>query len=347
MFIYCFILTVLFFSTLVSADRDLCRWRGTQFLIAFLNAMLLSVFIGLRDGIGGDWESYAALVQTFHWPFPLITFAAHPLEPGYVLLDILSNFVNGDIYLVNFVCAIIILGCLLKYSSLLSVNPNFVFFLAAPYILFVVGMNYSRQSVAIALSFLALAYLATGKTRTFYYVAFLALCFHFTAVILIVFMQFKRRLHAALALAIAGLSCSFILFRYPRYLEGNEYLDSKGVWLRMAILLFGVALFFLQRKHWKEHPDAYRVLMRSSLTVLCLLVMSIKFSTIADRLGLYFMFLYVTTAGKILRYSPRPAKALGLAIVTTATYGVFFIWFGLSSAATLWMPYKNLLSRYF
>jgi hypothetical protein len=347
MLTYCFILTALFISALISSDRDLFRNQGARFALAVPNAVILVVFIGLRDEVGGDWESYVTILQNYRWPFSLATYTILPLEPGYLLLDIFSNAVNGGLYLVNFACAVMILACLLKYSSLVSLNPNFVLFLAAPYMLFVVGMNYSRQSVAISVSFVALAYLARGKTRTFYFLALLAVCFHFTAATLIVFTPFKKKLYGVSALAIAGLLFFFVSFRYPLYLQGNEFLDSKGVWLRMGMLVLGVMLFLVQRGRWKCNPDAYRIFVRSSLIVVCLLALSFKFSTIADRIGLYFMFLYVTTAGSIIKYSPRPIKVLGFALAAGVTYGVFFVWFGMSSAAALWIPYRNVLYRYF
>lgn len=347
MYTYCFILTGLFISALISLDRDFFRWQGGRFALALLNAVILSVFIGLRDEVGGDWESYVAIMQNYRLPFSFAQWATLPIEPGYLLLDIFSNFVNGNLYLVNFACAVIILVCLLKYSSLFSINPNFVLFLAAPYILFVVGMNYSRQSVAISVSFVAMAYLARGKTRTFYFLALLAMCFHFTAATLIVFTPFKKKLYGIYALAIAGLILSFVLFRYPVYLQGNEFFDSKGVWLRMGMLILGVVLFIIQRGHWKNNPEVYKIFMRSSFIIVCLLVLSFKFSTIADRIGLYFMFLYVTTAGSIVKCTPRPIKVLGFALAAGATYGVFFIWFGMSPTAALWIPYRNLLYRCF
>jgi hypothetical protein len=346
MFTYCFVLTDLFISALISSNQEFCRWRRAKFVLAFLNALILALFIGLRDEVGGDWESYATILQNYCWPFSMATWVLLPIEPGYLSLDIFSNFFGGGLYLVNFICAAIILMCLIKYSSLMEVNPNLVLFLAAPYILFVVGMNYSRQSVAISISFVALAYLTKGKTRAFYSLALLAVCFHFTAATLIVFTPFRNKFYRIFAFMAAGLIFSFVLFRYPVYLQGNESLDSKGVWLRMSMLVLGVIMFIVQRRHWKHSSNAYRIFKKSSVIIVCLLVLSFEYSTIADRIGLYFMFLYITVAGNAMRYSPRHFKILNMALVTGVTYGVFFVWFGMSSAAALWVPYKNLLYRY-
>ena len=347
MIVYFSVLTFLFFSAVVTFDGQICRWRRSRFAVAGVNAVFLAIFIGLRDQVGGDWESYVAILDYFRRPITLTSYLLHPMEPGYLSLDLLSNWLNGGIYLVNLLCAVLIVVFLMKYSSLLSINPNYVFFIAGPYILFVVGMNYSRQSVAIAISFVALAYLATGNSRRFYQFACLAVCFHFTAAILILFVRFKRKVYSVLLLGGMALIGLFISIRYPLYLQGNEYLDSKGVWLRLILLLTGGCLFFIQRSHWKTRPDAYWVLRRASLFVFVLAAASFKFSTIADRLGLYFMFLYVTTMAALIPYSPRPFRGLGLSLCAAVSYAFFFVWFGLSSAAELWIPYKSIIPQWF
>jgi len=350
MLIYFVILTLFCLSAVLTFDRILSNgWRSFTSCIAFLNGIVLIVFIGLRDGVGGDWESYVALLERFRWPLNLGEYVMLPIEPGYAALDVLANAVGGGIYLVNFLCALIIVFSFIQYAALMKINANYVFFIAAPYILFVVGMNYSRQSVAIAISFVALAHLANGNSRGFRLLMLLAMCFHFTAAVLIVFLRFKRKIYSVLLLGFLGVIGAFMSFRYSAYVSGGEF-DSKGVWLRLSMLLVGAFLFWSLRNHWRSQPDAYWILKRASLVVIMLAALSFRFSTIADRIGLYMMFLYVTMMASTLRYiRPNYPEFQWLSIFFCAamTYAVFFVWFGLSSAASLWIPYRSILPTFF
>ena len=121
--------------------------------------IFFSLFIGLRNEVGCDWDQYLGIFQNVkdglieNWA---------TLEPAYFTLNsIFSNFEFG-IYLVNAVCALIFSYCLIKFCESLP-RPWLGLCVAFPYFIIVVAMGYTRQSVSIALFLLAFLGLEKGQ----------------------------------------------------------------------------------------------------------------------------------------------------------------------------------------
>lgn len=343
MTVYISALSLLFFLSLISLDTHFNHIRHCRSVVGILAGIFVVAFVGPRNNIGGDWPSYSAMVRLFHWSTLLQVYAFHPIEPSYVALILFSNTVGGGLYLVNTLAAAISIFCFLWYSRLMSLNPTYVLFLAAPYLLFVAAMDYGRQIIAISIGFVALAYLSKGNKRAFYWLVWFAASFHFSALVLFSFTRFKRPLYAALLLAAGAVGLFIIHMKYETYLKGNSHFNSKGVWLRLAILLIGILLFYIQKHYWLQSRTTYDVMKRCTLVIALLLLISPHFSTIADRLGLYFMFLYITCAASIFKASSHASQPLGLSFTSILSYGTLIVWFGFSPAARLWMPYNNFL----
>lgn len=341
--VYIIALSLLFILSLMSFDAHLNRIQQWRYLVGIFAGIFVIAFVGPRNNIGGDWPNYSAMVKLFHWSTVLRVYIFHPIEPSYVALILLSNTFGGGLYLVNTLAAAIAVFCFIWYSRLMALNPAYILFLAAPYLLFVAAMDYGRQIIAISIGFVALAYLCNGRRRTFYWLVWIAASFHFSALVLFSFTRFKRPLYAVLLLAVGGIGLFIIHLKYENYLKGNDHFNSKGVWLRLGILLVGAILFYVQKKYWSQSPPAYEVMKRCTLIIFLLVLISPHFSTIADRLGLYFMFLYITCAASIFKTSSYASQPLGLSFTTLMSYGTLLVWFGFSPGARLWIPYNSFL----
>ena len=303
----------------------------------------LVLFIGTRDQVGADWNMYQEFFQLIKdgpiWASFAIT------EPGYAVCNYAISCAGGDIHVVNLICASILVVSLLRYSYLAKVDPTLGLLIATPYLLFVVGMGYTRQSVAIGLGICGIGYLAQGKRRMSYVMCISAFLFHYSAIALLalIWLNSWRRI---LVLGFIGASLivpAVHILSQPRYGQYRE-LQSSGVWLRLAILMVGLGAIFLFRNRWKEQREAYGLLKKTALLLLVLVPLAVSFSTAVDRLCLYLFFFCILGLGRAIRYTDIPFRMVTLILVFAFSYGIFGLWFATSSyAANYWIPYHTIL----
>jgi hypothetical protein len=252
---------------------------------------------------------------------------------------------GGDIHLVNLICATISLACLFNFSRQVEMDSNLLLFIATPYLLFVVGMGYTRQSVALGLALNAIGYLRHGREKTFYLFAILATLFHYSAIFLVLLWwvnNFKRT--AVVVLAIVAVSPILIPLlssdRYVRYLNNDAAMQSHGVWTRILLIVLALLVIFNQKASWAQETVLRRAIIRGAVALGFITLLSVFLSTLADRVCLYLFFMYMLGMGSVIRNSIRPFKFLSIFLVVSLSYAVFLAWFGFSAfAAGGWFPY--------
>ena len=303
-------------------------------------ATILIIFMGLRNHVGTDWPTYDLIYRNLSnaplWLGFLIT------EPGYAILNDLSAFVGAGIYLVNIICALLMVGGIIWFAGLLDIDHCLTLFLSTPYLLFVVGMGYTRQAVAIGISLCAIGFLARGKYRSFYISACLATCFHYSAIVvfLLHWLRTWRRICIAGVAVLAVTPRLLAILNHPRY---GQYLrdQSSGVYLRLLIILLGIIAVFIFRSKLRENAPLFSLLKRGSVVGLAFLVIAPIDSTLVDRVGLYLFFIYLSMMGLSIRYSPSYLRWLIIVFLFGLSYSIFGIWFGFSHyAANYWLPYR-------
>lgn len=321
--------------------------RRVQYLIALVGYGSMSVFIGLRDHVGADWNSYIIILRCIQEGSYFQSFFL--VEPLYGFCNHVALALGGDIHLVNLICATILLASLFNFSRLTNMDPNLVLFVAAPYLLFVVGMGYTRQSVAVGLGLNAIGFLRQGRQGMFYLFATLATLSHYSAIVLVLLWWMNSRKRAVIvAAAVALLSPLLLLLifspRYLHYFDNSADMQSNGVWSRLLLVLLGLSLVFLQRGRWAAESELRTILLRGAGALCLIMLVSLFLSTLADRICLYLSFVYVLGLGSLVRFSTAPFRYLSLGFVVCVTYAVFLLWFGLSSYAEgAWYPYANAL----
>jgi hypothetical protein len=159
--------------------------RSRTFSAATLLGLLLflTLLIGLRNEVGGDWLKYFPyLDRSIGLPFAEI-FQAD--EPGYGLLNWIGANWGGDVYFVNTGCGLIFTFGLLQFCRA-QPRPWLALTLAFPYLITVVAMGYSRQGVAIGLEMLGLLALQRDQLFRFLGLIALAATFHRTVLVLLI-----------------------------------------------------------------------------------------------------------------------------------------------------------------
>jgi hypothetical protein len=219
-------------------------------------------------------------------------------------------------------------------------------FIATPYLLFVVGMGYTRQSVALGLVLNAVGYLRDGRQRMFYFFVVVAALFHYSAIFLLLlwWVNSAKRIWvvlAALALVSPVLIPILLSKRYVLYLNNNAAMQSHGVWTRILLISMALLIIFAQKLKWTNETLLRRIIFRGAVALCGLAVLSLFLSTLADRICLNLFFIYVLGLGSVTRYATsQPLKYLSICFVVCLSYGIFLTWFGLSEfAAAAWFPY--------
>ena len=137
---------------------------NSQKTFLFLTSFLLVFFIGLRHEVGGDWFNYLEVwKEVEERPY---TFNNWNSDVGYIILLNLLNELHLNIYVANVICAFVFLFGIYKFAIRQS-QPIMVYVVAFPYIITIIGIGYTRQSVAYG--FLLLAIIALSNKKNFYF----------------------------------------------------------------------------------------------------------------------------------------------------------------------------------
>jgi len=156
------------------------RDRGLAPPVWIAVGLVFVLAIGFRFQVGGDWNQYLGYYdRMIDAPF---TEAVTGEDPGYQVLNWVMARWGLDIYGVNTVCGVIFMAGLLVFCRQ-QPAPWLGFAVAVPYLIVVVAMGYTRQSVALGFFFLALA--AIERRRFFGYLGWAAAgaLFHKSAVL--------------------------------------------------------------------------------------------------------------------------------------------------------------------
>jgi len=248
MWIYAVILSAVGLLCLLSLSLS-GRQYWIRIALTSAAVILLTGFIGLRDQVGADWGTYDNIYDFFSNIQLREFIVTVQIEPCYGALNYLAHLAGGDVHLVNLVCAFLMLYGLVSFSYLVDLDACLVLFLSTPYLLFAVGMGYTRQAVAIGIGYAALGYWVRGRRKKCYAAICFAIGFHYSAVFLFLLIAMKNRRRALIIIPCA-LMCAFVLVRvllsnyFSLYVQNTEDLHSGGVWLRISMLLMGVGIIY-------------------------------------------------------------------------------------------------------
>ncbi len=311
-------------------------------LIAIMTCFV--IFTGLRDGIGTDWENYLALLKTFESKKNLIKIL---IDPSYSLLNIVSIKLGLGIHFINLVCSsIFMMG--IYALCIRQPNPWLALSIAAPYLIFVVSMNYTRQSAAIGLFILAILSINSNKRLKYIIYTILAISFHKTALLLLLFFPriFKKKLTITYVSSVATITFLFTFF-WP-YITGlfsvyvENRMESSGALVRILITGLAGLSFFYFKDLWKKmyKNDYYCWKWFSFLSIICVPMVFLA-STAVDRIGLYLLPLQVASFSKLPFFFTGITRTTIFSIIIFFYAALLIYWLNYSIyAKCCWLPYK-------
>ena len=343
---------LLLLPLLVCVQRPRCHWPAWQSLLI---GIALTLFIGLRHEVGGDWFHYIpyltrtqglGLADVIAWG-----------DIGFNLVNWLFSSQSWGIYGVNIVSAAIFSAGLVFFCQA-QPRPWLALCIAIPYLVIVVAMGYNRQGVAIGLMMPGLVALGHGQLRRFVVFLAAAATFHSTSLVMLAFalpampgrtrtMRFLRAL--LLLIVVAALVHTFLASRLEGFVGGyiNVEYQSEGAAIRVAMNLLAGFLLLL-RPHRFELTHQQLVLWRAIAFAalgcfVALLVLPFN-TTAVDRIALYLIPLQLLVGSRLpstqlLGFTP-PQLLLG---VLGFCLSVQFVWLNFATHASGWLPYSNVL----
>lgn len=343
-----FLFTIPAYAALSERARFLGKRRWAFSWLAIW--LLLTVLIGLRYQVGGDWGSYA---RTFRYT-SFLSFSEVLLrsDPGYGALNWLVGRAGYQIVLVNTFCAGIFSWGLIVFARRQPL-PWLALLVAVPYLVTVVAMGYTRQSVAVGFAMLALAGLGAGSTVRFAIWIGMAALFHKSAVLLIpisVLAKTKNRVWTFFWVGAFGLLLFYLLLAesvdalIENYIEAGY--QSQGARIRVAMNAFPAALFLLYRRHFnlgKSDLSLWTYLSIGALGFVVLLAVSPS-STAVDRMALYFIPIQIFVLSRLPLAWQAVYGAGQYTRVGVVAYSalVLFVWLNFAVHAQYWLPYQMI-----
>lgn len=339
-------------GALATGANHRLRPDGTRLVqidpVWFFVLVILTFLAGLRFEVGGDWRNYFRYL----YAAGTMTFADVTTreDPGYWALNILSNQYDWGIFGVNTMGAFFFaLGVVVFCRSL--PRPWLALATAVPYLVIVVGMGYTRQSIAIGL--VMIGFVALGRQR---YVSFalwvlLAALFHKTAVILIPLAGLtvaKNRVQIIGLIAVATTFGYFTLLQENVDQLINTYvyanIQSSGVLIRLSMNAVPAVLLLILRRRFVVAPAEYRLWMLVALLSLAMFLVffALNLSTALDRMALYFIPLQLVIFAHIPDMIGRPGGENSAIVATIILYyaSVLFVWLNFADHSSYWIPYK-------
>jgi hypothetical protein len=310
----------------------------------------LTLVIGLRYEVGGDWGNYLPYVEAAQGL--ALEEAIFKSDPGYALLNWMGANWGGGIYLVNTICGLLFSLGLVAFCRQLP-RPWLALAIAMPYLVLVVAMGYSRQGVAIGIAMWGLAPLQQGRLWKFVVAIAIAGLFHKSAVALILIALASRTRNKFLtAIAITGIGVGLYVLLLADAVEalrvgylGAEY-QSAGAGVRVAMNALPGVLFLWFRRHFvltHEQRKLWTYMAWASIGFVGLLFASPS-STAVDRVALYLiplqLFVWAHFPDAIGRIGKKNLWAVLMVLGFYAT--VLFVWLFFADHRHGWIPYRSL-----
>ncbi|MBF0613979.1 MAG: EpsG family protein [Magnetococcales bacterium] len=345
------------FALLEQFDTKKARFR--LLLTVFWNAVavIFVLIMGFRYEVGADWYSYLEHLE-FARNNDLFEVIYVQKDPAYATLNWIGANFFGDIYFVNTVCAIIFIWGVFKFCSNQPLRW-LALAVATPYLIFVVGMGYTRQGVALALVMASLLFMQAGSVWGFVFFVLIASTFHKVSIILIAFVLFVFTDRVLLMIPLAFLG-GFVMFAVflQESLEmmidvyiGTEF-ASSGALTRLIMNAIPAILFLMFRLRFKLFENKYTynlwmVLSWSAILLLCVLDFSPS-STLIDRLAVYLLPIQIYIFSRLPYVFGGSSRVLSLGIVIgllVYSAAIQFVWFKFAVNAYAWLPYKSYLTH--
>lgn len=338
-------------SQQVQGGQILINRRVRDDLPLAIVLLAITLMIGLRYRVGGDWNVYLVTFRSVSSRELGQALQTTPDEAAYTLINWLVAQAGLGFWAVNLICAIpFVLG--LTAISRQQPNPWLALLVAAPQLVIVVAMGYTRQAAAVGFMLIGIAGLARGRSFLWFVTwTLVATAFHTSAIAFIPIMaafQFRATLFwFVLVIIVLIVGYYFILpLIIDRYSVGyiqNIY-EAKGAIFRILPNAIAGIMLLLFRKNFEAPTPQLRIWRSMSWISIILLLafFEIRSSVISDRTSLYILPLQVFVLSRVPTAfsSDAMARAFLTVLVIFFSATVLILWLSYANNARYWLPYQ-------
>ena len=316
------------------------------------------IVIGTRYEVGGDWVNYLAQLARAENRDFLSAMLANT-EPGYGVVNWLSAKIGLGIYGVNLVCGGLFVTGLAIFCRRQPI-PWLAWLVATPYLLVVVGMGYTRQSVALGFLLWGLPYLEDKRAWRYLLLLLIGAAFHKTVLLMapMAILGWRGnvwfRVGGAIVLFIVGwiFLSDYLISLWHGYLwryidDGFEaaIYQSAGASYRVWMNAIPAVLLLLLWRNWNKHFKHSEIWVWIAIASIGSVFFVGIASTAIDRINLYLapIQLYFWTRLPMLVSDLITQTAMIFAICLIYIVSLW-VWLSLANHAYEWIPYKSVLS---
>lgn len=336
---------------LIPAAGALLMHKRAHLLAMLPFFVLLVAGLGLREKVGMDWNNYLAI----HLRLSSYTLqeAMTQSEPGFYLLAWFSEQKDWGVYGTNLVAGVIFSFGLFAFARTTR-NPWMALVAAVPYLVTVIAMSATRQSLALGFMLLAFARWKEAGTLQRIVLILAAAAFHLSAVFCLAFVVLGLKANLArkmFVLAAVGAVLGLTLpdtdhFSYytDMYLDPESALASSGALAHVMLVAIPGALYLLLHRKWTRQYGYDELLLAMSILSILAIPGALLWSTGVDRMSLYLypvpMIVYANAPYLIARGGNL--RVLQGAIVA-AHLALLIVWLSIANSSKAYVPYNNLL----
>lgn len=363
-----YVLTILLLLALSFLELNVVMSPSAKKALSLFVYLFLVLQAGLRWETGADWKAYLQHFQSINSLFSSASPTSLSPEYGYniAVWAIKLVFSNYSAFLVIHAAVYyyLVFNSVRRYTGILFL-PLMVFYCVT---MGVTGSN--RQLIAVAIGLYALRYICEGRTIYFFLLVALACMFHNSAVILLLFPLFNRKINLAVLLLL--LACSIWLgasqlpplmfstvgnslgeveyYKVAAYLGSSKdsLLDSGLSILGLVKRLCLLTLFFYNRRSLGKKLRYYNVMLNAYIAgVVLYFLFANSLLIIVSRGDLYFNalepLLLASQVHLLPRRSARYVMASALCVLSLCVLSFIFFFQSISPYPDLFLPYKGLI----
>jgi hypothetical protein len=322
-----------------------------KILMLFAFGLALIILVGLRHEVGGDWAQYLQTISVLKNTSNFIYGLANG-EVGYQVVQWVSiKYFNG-IYTVNLICAIFFTLGLIRFSKNLPL-PWVALVVSIPVLILIVSMGYTRQGAAVGFLMWGLVELINRKRFSSFIFLLVGSLFHVTLVAMLpIVLLYGQSIKRYVLLSVLFLSMvlsvyfllSDVLDRLIFFYILEEVHKSSGSNMRVLLNFIPAILFFLYKKEYRKKYCDGELWLIFSIASIALFLGSFFYSTVADRISMYFIPLQLVVFSRIpTLISSRYSRTVFVLAVVIMYISILFVWLFFGKHSNSWLPYQNFL----
>jgi hypothetical protein len=311
--------------------------------------IVLVLLIGFRFEVGGDW---------FNYFYRLNLVKNQPLEelvkfgdPGFMVLNALSVSLGWGMTGVNSMSAVLFASGLIIFVRSLP-RPWLALACAIPYLVIVVGMGYTRQSIALGFVMVGLVSMRRGRFIRFAIWVALGALFHKTAVLIFPIAALTSEGQRFKAIGLVGLIGAFafdtLLADYTDHLVdvyvNNQRTESQGAFVRLSMNVIPAILFLFFGKHFLVARQEYKLWKVISWVAVAMFLafLGTGYSTALDRMALYIIPLQLMVFSNLpdVFGRTRGRSSAILAGILLYYFSILVVWLNFANNSRYWIPFQ-------